>query len=243
VAVLGIAAARSLGVGPLERRPAVFVGGVPLTVIGVLADLKRRPDLLQAVIVPRGTAERIWGRPGPGEQPEMIIETELGAAQQVASQVPLALHPEAPDRVQAVAPPSPRALRTQITGDLNGLFLLLAAVCLLIGTAGIANTTVVAVLERVNEIGLRRALGARPRHIAAQFLLESAALGTMGGLIGTSLGVVTTVGTAVAMHWTPLLQPSAVIPAPLTGTLAGLAAGIYPAWRAARTEPLEALRR
>ena len=113
----------------------------------------------------------------------------------------------------------------------------------MIGAVGIANTTLVAVLERTGEIGLRRALGPRPRHITAQFLTESAALGALGGLVGTSLGVPTVVGTALARHWTAVLEPYAVLPAPLIGMFTGFAAGLYPALRAARTEPLEALRR
>jgi putative ABC transport system permease protein len=123
------------------------------------------------------------------------------------------------------------------------LFLLLAAICLLIGAVGIANTTLVAVMERTGEIGLRRSLGARPRHIAAQFLAESTALGTLGGLIGTSLGVTAVVTIAVLQHWTAVLQPFTVLPAPLIGTAVGLLAGLYPAMRAALLEPLEALRR
>jgi putative ABC transport system permease protein len=130
-----------------------------------------------------------------------------------------------------------------VNTDLSGLFLLLATICLLIGAVGIANTTLVAVLERTGEIGLRRSLGARPRHVAAQFLAESTALGTLGGLAGTSLGALTVVVVALARHWTALLDPATVAPAPLIGTLVGLAAGLYPALRASRIEPLDALRR
>jgi len=98
------------------------------------------------------------------------------------------------------------------------------------------------VLERTEEIGLRRALGARPRHIAGQFLAESAALGTVGGLIGTSVGVAVVVLSATAKDWTAVLNPAYTLPAPLIGTVVGLLAGAYPALRAARTSPLAALR-
>jgi ABC-type antimicrobial peptide transport system permease subunit len=125
---------------------------------------------------------------------------------------------------------------------LAGLFLILALVSLLIGAVGIANTTLVAVLERTEEIGLRRAVGARPRHIAAQFLAESTALGTLGGLAGTCIGVGVVVIFAAVKDWTAVLNPAYTLPAPLIGSVVGLLAGVYPALRAARTSPLAALR-
>ena len=130
-----------------------------------------------------------------------------------------------------------------VASDLNVLFLLLAAISLVIGTVGIANTTLVAVMERMNEIGLRRALGARPLHVAVQFLAESTALGLLGGLIGSSLGVAVVVSTAVARQWTAVLAPWTVAAAPLIGALVGLVAGGYPALRASWIEPVEALQR
>lgn len=142
---------------------------------------------LLSVIIPSSTALAAYGPP-VGQRASMLVETRLGAAQLVARQAPLALRPQEPQRFKAVAPPDPTTLRGGVAGDLNVLFLLLAAISLVIGAVGIANTTLVAVLERTAEIGLRRSLGARPVHIAGQFLTESAALGTLGGLVGTSLG-------------------------------------------------------
>jgi putative ABC transport system permease protein len=140
------------------------------------------------------------------------------------------------------SPPVPQALQSQVSGDLTGLFLILATISLLIGAVGIANTTLVAVLERTEEIGLRRALGARPRHVASQFLAESTMLGTLGGLVGTSLGVLTVVVFAELQDWTAVLNPATTLPAPLIGSVVGLLAGTYPALRAAATSPLAALR-
>ncbi len=107
----------------------------------------------------------------------------------MARQIAAAERPADPSRLVVTSPPNPQNLQSEVSGDLAGLFLILALISLLIGAVGIANTTLVAVLERTEEIGLRRAVGARPRHIAAQFLAESTALGTLGGLIGTCLGV------------------------------------------------------
>jgi len=99
------------------------------------------------------------------------------------------------------------------------------------------------VLERAGEIGLRRALGARPRHIGIQFLTESTALGLFGGLIGASLGVLTILGVTIYRHWTALLDPRIVVAAPIAGAAVGLLAGLYPALRASLLEPADALRR
>ncbi|WP_424641267.1 ABC transporter permease [Embleya sp. AB8] len=95
--------------------------------------------------------------------------------------------------------------------------MLLAGICLTIGVVGIANTTLVTVMERTVEIGLRRALGARSHHIASQFRTESATLAALGGLVGTSLGTVTVVATAAAEQWTPVIDPTTVAAAPLIG--------------------------
>lgn len=113
----------------------------------------------------------------------------------------------------------------------------------MIGAVGIADTTLVAVLERGGEIGLRRAPGARGRHITAPFPAESGALGVIGGLVGTALGVCTVIGVALVRDWTPVVHPATVAGAPATGLAMGLVAGLHPAWRAAGIEPAEALRR
>lgn len=244
VAVLGRAAAARLGITRIEDQPAVFIGGTPFTVIGIIDHVDRHAENLLAVIVPARTAMQAWGMPeiGGEESPAVLVETELGAAQLIGRQAPRALRPDQYERFKVTVPPDPQQLRSQVDSDLGTLFLALAGICLLIGAVGIANTTLVAVLERTGEIGLRRSLGARSRHIAGQFLTESAGLGLLGGLLGAALGVSTVVATAIAQDWTPILEPLTVLPAPLIGMATGLVAGLYPAWRATRIEPVEALR-
>ncbi|MGW1209646.1 ABC transporter permease [Streptomyces sp. NPDC002499] len=242
VCLLGVSAARLLGISRLDGAPAVFVDGLSYTVVGIVSDTERLPQTLLGVVIPSTTALREYGPP-VDTAAQALIRTRPGAARLVARQAPLALRPDRPELLKATPPPDPHSLRDQVGTDLSGLFLGLAVICLVVGAFGIANTTLVAVLERTAEIGLRRALGARPRHITAQFLSESTVLGTLGGLVGTCLGVATVLGTAVLRDWTAVLQPAAVLPAPLVGTVTGLLAGLYPALRAARIEPLAALRR
>ncbi|MCP2338886.1 ABC transporter permease [Actinomadura rupiterrae] len=245
VAVIGKAAAQRLGITRLDAQPAIFIGDQPVTVIGIIDNVDRQPEVLLSVLIPSTTATSLWGTPSgrADSQPKALIETRLGSAQLIAKQAPLAIRPEQPDRFKVTAPPDPRQLKDQVNTDLSALFLALAAICLLAGAVGIANTTLVAVLERTPEIGLRRALGAHRRHIVAQFLSESAVLGLLGGLAGTAAGVAIVVFAAVFKQWTPVLDPSTVFPAPLVGAGTGLFAGLYPAWRASCVEPIEALRR
>ncbi|GAA4991227.1 ABC transporter permease [Kitasatospora paranensis] len=242
VAVLGRGAAERLGISRLDAQPAVFIDGSPYTVVGILDDISRFPELLNAVVIPSSTAMAAYGSP-QDPRASMVVDTRMGAAQVVAGQLALALRPDAPQFLKVSAPPDPTTLKSGVANDLGTLFLLLAGISLLIGAVGIANTTLVAVLERSGEIGLRRALGARPRHVAFQFLTESAALGTLGGLVGTCLGVAVVLAVAVAQDWTAALSMWAVLPAPLIGSVTGILAGSYPSLRAARIEPVEALRR
>src|ERR1700722_4804090 len=237
---LGISAAR------LPSHPAVFVGGIAWTVVGIYRSAQRVVTDETAMLIPQSTALADYGNPQPGvgtqDEAQMVVATRTGAAQAVARQIAAAELPADPSRLVVTSPPSPQNLQSEVSGDLAGLFLILALISLLIGAVGIANTTLVAVLERTEEIGLRRAVGARPRHIAAQFLAESTALGTLGGLIGTCIGVGTVVVFAAVKDWTAVLNPAYTLPAPLIGSVVGFLAGAYPALRAARTSPLAALR-
>ena len=248
VAMLDSGTAATIGISParLPSHPAVFVDGIAYTVVGIYSSAQRVASGGSGMLIPDNTALADYGNPQPGigtqEEAQMVIATRTGAAQAVSRQIAAAELPADPHRLVVTAPPSPLKLQGEVNGDLAGLFLILALISLLIGAVGIANTTLVAVLERTGAIGVRRAVGARPRHIAAQFLAESTALGTLGGLIGTCIGVGIVVIFAAAQDWTALLNPYYTLPAPLIGSVVGLLAGAYPALRAARTSPLAALR-
>jgi len=191
------------------------------------------------MIMPEGTAAKVYGLRAPALAQ---IETRVGAVELIARQSPPVLSPTQSAQLKVSAPPNPRDLKGAIRNDLNALFVLLGGVSLLVGAIGIANVTLVSVLERVGEIGLRRALGAGRRHIAAQFLVESSAMGALGGIIGASIGVLVVVGISATRTWTPVLDPWIPLAAPLLGAVIGLVSGTYPALRAARMEPVDALR-
>lgn len=239
VVVLGPGAAQRLNVSRVDTSPAIFLGDEVLAVIGIIDDVEREPDLLNAIIVPDGFAQERLGLVAPGE---VLIEVDVGAAELIGSQAAVALAPDRPEMLRVSVPPSPRAVKSAVASDVNSLFLILGAVSLLVGAIGIANVTLVSVLERTGEIGLRRALGATRAHIASQFLFESAALGALAGLIGTSLGILTIVVVSASRQWTPVLDPWLPLAAPVLGAVIGLLAGTYPAWKASATEPIAALR-
>ena len=239
VAVLGDQAAGLLGITEVDDAPAVFFDGQSFTVIGILGGFRREQRLSASVILPPTTAE---DRVGLGQVTRVLVNTSLGAAQQVARQAPIALAPNSEDALTVLAPPDLSKARDGVQGDVNGLFLVLGLVSLIVGAIGIANVTLVTVMERVGEIGLRRALGASRGQIAGQFLAESTTIGLLGGVIGSALGVVVVVSVSAVRDWTPVLDPRLALGAPVAGAVVGLLAGLYPSVRASRMEPVEALR-
>lgn len=239
VAVLGPNAAAQLGIAGVEQLSAIRIGDELFLVIGILESVARQHDLLTSVIIPEGTARRLYRL---GSPESVVLETRLGATRLISQQIPLALAPHKPDGLKVVFAPEQKRVREAVESDLTLLFLTLGGVSLIVGAIGIANVTLVSVMERTGEIGLRRAVGATRTHIALQFLLESCAIGIIGGILGASLGTLVVVGVSAYQSWTPVLDPLAPFAAPLIGGVTGFLAGSYPAVRAARMEPVEALR-
>jgi putative ABC transport system permease protein len=238
VALLGAAAARRLGIHDLADGPAVFVGDTALTVIGIIRHVTTHGELLDGVVVPESTAADVFGWRGATS---LAVDVLPKTADIVARQAPLAIAPGDPTSVVGVAPPTDTTLRSQVQHDVSSLLLLLGIVTLLAGGVGIANIMLLSVMERVGEIGLRRCLGATRGDLMFQFLVESATIGLLGGIVGTSGGIATAMSVALVHHWTPVLETRLLL-APLLGLVIGVLAGALPAWRAGSLEPVEALR-
>ena len=239
VAILGPGAALRLGITGIEQLPAIAIGDRLYLVIGIVNDVGRQPDLLGSVIIPEGTARHDFNLVSPQS---VIIETQIGAASLIAQQTPLALRPDTPALLKIASPPEPQRVRDAVQSDLDVMLLMLGGLSLIVGAIGIGNIMLVSIIERTGEIGLRRSIGATRTHIAAQFLLEGTSLGFIGGILGSSLGILVVVGVSIYQVWTPILDWNIVLLAPLIGGTIGLVSSTYPSIRAALLEPVEAFR-
>jgi len=238
-AVLGSSAARRLGIGRPSPLTTILVGGVRFTVIGVLDPVELAPELDDAVLVGWDVAASDLAFDGlPTTVYTRARDNRVDAVRAVLAAT---ANPRAPGDVAVSRPSDILKARTAADATLNGLLLGLGAVALLVGGIGVANTMVISVLERRAEIGLRRSLGATRGQIRTQFLAESLLLSALGGVGGVVLGILVTYGYSAYQTW-----PSVV---PLWATAGGLGAtvliggvaGLYPAIRAARLSPTEAL--
>ncbi|MDR0433314.1 MAG: ABC transporter permease [Bifidobacteriaceae bacterium] len=243
VAVLGFAAAAQLGIASVVSQPTVFIGNRPYQVVGILGQGGSLPELGNAVIVPIGLGLERYGPPSPATPAHVLVRTDLGAAGLIARQAAYRLRPDAPDLLDSIAPPDWSMITDDVDTSVGTLLLALAGIALVIGCVAIANTTLVAVMERTGEIGLRQALGAKRSHILAQFLVESVLLGAIGGLLGSALGIAAVLIGSVSRSWTPVLEPALPLAAPVVGIVVGALAGLYPSWQASRIPPAAALQR
>lgn len=239
VALLGSRAAERLEVTRIDTQPSIFIDGIAYAVIGIYDNLATRGDLADAVLIPNFAARTDFALQSPGEARARIT---VGAGPQLRPQVALTLAPDAPDTMDITAPRGASDLGQNVQADINIVFLILSVIVLLAGGLGIANVTTLSVMERTGEIGLRRALGATRRQIALQFVVESAIVGLLGGLIGASLGVLSVVTLSAIQQWTPVLDALIATGGALLGAIIGLTAGSIPARRASRIEPVTALR-
>ncbi|MFC7262104.1 ABC transporter permease [Streptomyces lutosisoli] len=237
--VLGATAAARLGIGHASPDTRVLVGDSWFTVVGILQPVPLTPELDTATLVGWPVAESELGF--DGHATKVYTRSADAAVTSVRSVLGATANPEAPSEVQ-VSRPSDALAAQQAAGEaFTGLLLGLGAVALLVGGVGVANTMVISVLERRAEIGLRRSLGATRGQIRTQFLAESLLLSALGGAAGALLGLAVTTGYALYQGWPAVVPPWAPAGGIAATLVIGGLAGLYPAIRAARLSPTEAL--
>jgi putative ABC transport system permease protein len=238
--VLGADAARALGINRADGSVLVWLGGHWFGVAGILDPLPLAPELDLSALIGYPVAERLLH--SQGYPAEIYVRTNPTSVAAVEGVLAATADPAAPQDVAVASPIDALTARADATAAFQGLFLGLGAVALLVGGIGIANVMVISVLERRGEIGLRRALGARRAHIASQFVAEAALLAVSGGAIGAVLGGFTTTVYAAVRHWSAVVPVTVLLGAVAIALAIGVLAGLYPAMRAARLAPAEALR-
>jgi len=208
-------------------------------VAGIVSDGGRIPDMVNALV----TGQRDLDLVGPSAQARLLLTTAQGAAQQVAGQLPTAVRPQDPGSVTVSAPVDPSTLQRDIKGDVRSVLLALSVVALLASILGVANSMLLGVIERIGELGLRRAIGARSVHILCQSGLESLLVGVLGGLVGLMLGLATILAITIAQRWAPVIDLRIAPLAVAGGALVGMVGGLPASLRASRIHPADALRR
>ena len=238
--VLGSVAAERLGVHRADGSVQVWLGGRWFTVVGILDPLPLAPEVDRAALIGLPTAATLFQH--DGSPSTIYVRTTPEAVEDVRGVLGPTANPQNPEEVRVSRPSDALAARAAAGATLTSLLLGLGAVALLVGGIGIANVMVVSVLERRSEIGLRRSLGASRGHIRLQFLAEALVLSGLGGVGGVLTGAVVTTAYAAARSWSPVVPPAAMAGGVAAAVAIGTAAGLWPAMRAARLSPTEALR-
>jgi putative ABC transport system permease protein len=236
--VLGNTAARRLGID--ETGVRVWMGDQWFSVIGILAPVELASELDSSAFVGAPLAEDLFDF--DGSPSTIYVRSDVEYIEDVRAVLGRTANPEDASEVEVTRPSDVIEAKAAAATAFTELFLGLGAVALIGGGVGIANVMLMSVLERRSEIGLRRALGATRRHIAMQFVSEALALALVGGVLGVLLGAGLAVTYALSQEWTPIIPAVAVVGGIIAALAIGAIAGFYPAMRAARLSPTDALR-
>jgi putative ABC transport system permease protein len=239
VAVVGATSARLLGIDRLYPGERIWVGGQWFYLVGILRPAVLASDLDSAVLVGYPAAEKYLGFDGHPSTVYLRAQNERVNA--VDHLLAATANPENSSGVNVSQPSDALVAQADAKSALDGLFLGLGAVALLVGAVGVANIMIISVLERRSEIGLRRALGATKSHIRTQFLSEAILLGLLGGTVGVALGAAATAVYAHTKHWATIIPTEAWAGGIAASLIIGAIAGLIPALRAARLSPTQAL--
>lgn len=241
VTVLGSVTASRLGINTLETPTKILIGNEWFGVVGILDELKIHPDLDRSVFIGYGVAKTLFDI--DKEPTTIYVRANPTYIEDVVEVIAPSMNPENPDQVQVSRPSD--ALEAQEAADaaFTNLLLGLGSVALLVGGVAIANVMVMSVLERRMEIGVRRSIGATRREIRYQFLLESIVLSGIGGLVGVVLGTGVTLGYTNYTDIVFSIPVSQVLGAILLALLIGAISGVYPAIKASKIQPAEAVRK
>ena len=241
VTVLGSVTASRLGINTLETPTKILIGNEWFGVVGILDELKIHPDLDRSVFIGYGVAKTLFDI--DKEPTTIYVRANPTYIEDVVEVIAPSMNPENPDQVQVSRPSD--ALEAQEAADaaFTNLLLGLGSVALLVGGVAIANVMVMSVLERRMEIGVRRSIGATRREIRYQFLLESIVLSGIGGLVGVVLGTGVTLGYTNYTDIVCSIPVSQVLGAILLALLIGAISGVYPAIKASKIQPAEAVRK
>jgi putative ABC transport system permease protein len=239
VAVLGAAAAQRLGIDRVYPGERIWLGSQWFYVAGILRPAVLAPAVDTSVLVGFPAAEHYLHF--DGHPSTIYLRAQTSQVNAVQSLLAATANPESPGQVSVGQPSAALVAQADAQSALNGLFLGLGAVALLVGAVGVANIMVISVLERRSEIGLRRALGATKGHIRVQFLSEAIMLALLGGAAGVAAGALATAVYAHTKGWAVVIPVLAWGGGVGAAFLIGAVAGLLPAIRAARMSPTEAL--
>ncbi len=239
VAVLGAVAAQRLGIDRIYPGERIWAGSQWLYLVGILRPAVLAPAIDSSILVGYPAAEKYLGF--DGHPSTIYLRSQNSRVTTVNNLLAATANPENPNQVNVSQPSAALVAQAEAQSALNGLFLGLGAIALLVGAVGVANIMIISVLERRSEIGLRRALGATRGHIRTQFLSEAVLLGLLGGAVGVALGVASTVVYAQTKGWSTVIPIEAWAGGIAASVIIGAVAGLIPALRAARLSPTQAL--
>ena len=239
VAVLGHAASQLLGIDRVLPGEKIWVGGMWFYVVGILNSAPLAPEIDSSILIGFPAAEKYLGF--DGHPSEIYLRANNSQVTSVDNLLGAQANPQYPSQVNVSQPSNALTARADAAGAFDTLFLGLGAIALLVGAVGVANIMVISVLERRQEIGLRRALGATRGQIRVQFLAEAILLSLAGGAAGVVTGAAATAAYAHGHGEAIVIPPGAWAGGLAAAVLIGAAAGLLPAIRAARLSPTQAL--